>query len=199
MISIGVFIFVIERFFGVRITPSLANGYTSLAIYSLVFGFASAIFSLATSRIMAKWSYSIQLIKSERLMDYGAKIESVYSTVDRLAKKHGITMPEVGIYDSPEPNAFATGPTKNRALVAVSQGLLDTMTGQEIEGVVGHEMAHVLNGDMVTMTLLQGVLNTVIIFFARIIANMVAGSIAKSESQAAWITPVVAVVIEIIL
>lgn len=112
-------------------------------------------------------------------MDWGNKVQTVYATVDRLAKSNGIKMPEVGVYDSQEPNAFATGPTKNRALIAVSQGLLDTMSQTEIEGVIGHEMAHVINGDMVTMTLLQGVLNTAIIFVARILSSMIAGALNR--------------------
>lgn len=129
--------------------------------------------------MMAKWMYSIQIVKGERLMDWGSKVQTVYATVDRLAHSNGIKMPEVGVYDSQEPNAFATGPTKNRALIAVSQGLLDTMSQTEIEGVIGHEMAHVINGDMVTMTLLQGVLNTAIIFVARILSSIIAGALNK--------------------
>lgn len=129
--------------------------------------------------MIAKWMYAIQLVKGERLMDWGSKVQTVYATVDRLAKSNGIKMPEVGVYDSQEPNAFATGPTKNRALIAVSQGLLDTMSQTEIEGVIGHEMAHVINGDMVTMTLLQGVLNTAIIFVARILSSIIAGALNK--------------------
>lgn len=119
--------------------------------------------------------------------------------MDRISRDNGITMPEVGVYDSAEPNAFATGPTKNRALVAVSQGLLDTMTQSEIEGVIGHEMAHVLNGDMVTMTLLQGVLNTIIIFVSRILSNIIAGAVARSDEQAGWIEPIVNILLQILL
>jgi heat shock protein HtpX len=174
----------------------LKNGYTSLAIYSAVYGFSSAFISLAISRMVAKWMYSIEIVKGERLIDWGPKVQTVYATVDRLSQSHGIKMPEVGVYDSAEPNAFATGPTKNRALVAVSQGLLDTMSQAEIEGVIGHEMAHVLNGDMVTMTLLQGVLNTVIIFASRILANIIAGMI-KSEGDTTWIEMIVNIVLQI--
>ncbi len=155
LVSISVLVFILERVFGIRITPNLANGYTSLAIYSLVFGFGSAFISLAFSRIMAKWMYKIKMLSEERLMDYSTKEQLVYSIVARIAKREGIAVPQVGIYDSPEPNAFATGPTRNRALVTASSGLLETMNQEEIEGVIGHEMSHVLNGDMVTMTLLQ--------------------------------------------
>lgn len=198
MVSIGILIAVLESVFGIRITANLSDGYTSLAIYSAVYGFSSAFISLAISRMIAKWMYSIELVKGERLLDWDPKVQAVYATVDRLAKSHGITMPEVGVYDSAEPNAFATGPTKNRALVAVSQGLLDTMSQSEIEGVVGHEMAHVLNGDMVTMTLLQGVLNTIIIFVARILSNIIAGMI-KSEGDTYWIETIVNFVLQIVL
>ena len=104
---------------------------------------------------MAKRAYNIELLSESRLMDYSSKEQLVYATVAQLARQNGIDMPEVGVYESPEPNAFATGRSKNSALVAVSSGLLSTMTASEVEGVIGHEMSHVLNGDMVTMTLLQ--------------------------------------------
>lgn len=198
MVSIGILIVVLESIFGIRITSNLSDGYASLAVYSAVYGFSSAFIGLAISRMIAKWMYSIELVKGERLLDWDRKVQTVYATVDRLAKSNGIVMPEVGVYDSAEPNAFATGPTKNRALVAVSQGLLDTMTSSEIEGVIGHEMAHVLNGDMVTMTLLQGVLNTIIIFVSRILANMIAGMI-KTEGDTYWIETIVNIVLQIAL
>ena len=179
MISIGVLIFLLERFTGLRITPNLSNGYTSLLLFAGIFGFASSFISLAISRMMAKWTYKIELINETRLMDQSPKLQAVYTTVADIAKRNGIKMPEVGVYDSAEPNAFATGPTRNRALVAVSTGLLDAMTQGEIEGVIGHEMAHVLNGDMVTMVLLQGVLNTAVIFVSRIAGSMIVGALAR--------------------
>lgn len=199
MVSVGIFIFVIESVFGIRITPRLSNGYQSLAIYSAIYGFSSAFISLAISRMVAKWSYGIELVKGERLLDWGSKVQTVYATVDRLSKTHGITMPEVGVYESAEPNAFATGPTRNRALVAVSSGLLDTMTTSEIEGVIGHEMAHVLNGDMVTMTLLQGVLNTLIIFVSRILANFISGYISRDEEPSPWVEALINIALQIAL
>lgn len=199
MVSIGVFVLILESVFGIRITPSLAHGYQSLAIYSAIYGFSSAFISLAISRMVAKWSYGIELVKGERLLDWGSKVQTVYATVDRLSKAHGITMPEVGVYESAEPNAFATGPTRNRALVAVSSGLLETMTTSEIEGVIGHEMAHVLNGDMVTMTLLQGVLNTIIIFVSRILANIISGYVSRDEESAVWIESIINIVLQIAL
>ena len=199
VVSISALIFVIETFTGYRITPSIAGGYTSLAIYSLVFGFASAFFSLAISRMVAKWSQGVRLVTGSMLMNESAKMQAVYVLVDRLAKQHGIVMPEVGITQDIEPNAFATGPTRNRALVVVTQGLLDTMTQEEVEGVVGHEMAHVLNGDMVTMTLLQGILNTLVIFVARILSNIIASAIARSDGQVQWIAMLVNIVLQIAL
>jgi len=130
---------------------------------------------------MAKRAYSIQLLSESRLLDYDSKTQLFYTTVSRIAKQNDIDMPEVGIYESDDPNAFATGPTKNRSLVAVSTGLLDGMTANEIEGVIAHEMSHILNGDMVTMTLLQGVLNTFVIFFARIAGEIIDKVIFKNE------------------
>jgi heat shock protein HtpX len=192
-----VLVYIIERFFGIQVTPSLTNGYNSLAIYSAVFGFTSAFLSLAISRMMAKWTHNIRLISNSRLIDESSKVQLLYATVDRLARKHGITIPEIGVYESAEPNAFATGPTRNRALVAVSQGLLDTMDASELEGVIGHEMAHILNGDMVTMTLLQGVLNAIVIFVSRILANIIGSAISRDEEPSPWIVGGISIVLEI--
>ncbi len=135
--------------------------YGSLAAFCLVWGMGGAFVSLSLSRIMAKWSMGVQLQSSGPLVE----------TVHGLARRAGLpAMPEVGIYDSPEPNAFATGPTKSRALVAVSTGLLHSMSQDELEGVLAHEVAHIANGDMVTMTLVQGVVNAFVMFLARVIA-----------------------------
>jgi len=135
--------------------------YGSLAAFCLVWGMGGAFVSLSLSRVMAKWSMGV------RLQSSGPLVEVVHG----LARRAGLpAMPEVGVYDSPEPNAFATGPTKSRALVAVSTGLLDSMSQDELEGVLAHEIAHVANGDMVTMTLVQGVVNAFVMFLARVIA-----------------------------
>lgn len=135
--------------------------YGSLAAFCLVWGMGGAFVSLSLSRVMAKWSMGV------RLQGSGPLVETVHG----LARRAGLpAMPEVGVYDSPEPNAFATGPTKSRALVAVSTGLLESMSQDELEGVLGHEIAHVANGDMVTMTLIQGVVNAFVMFLARVIA-----------------------------
>lgn len=179
-------IFVLERYFGVQVTPNLNNGYQSLFLFALIFGFAGSFLSLAISRWMAKRAYNIEPMSESRLMDYEPKAQLVYTIVAQLAKQNDITMPEVGVYESIDPNAFATGPSKNKSLVAVSTGLLNSMTAPEIEGVIAHEMSHILNGDMVTMTLLQGVLNTFVIFFARIIGSIIDKTVFKNEEGQGW-------------
>ncbi len=147
---------------------------------------------------MAKTAYGIEIMSEERLMDYAPKEQLVYATVARIARDSGIAMPEVGIYESDDPNAFATGATKNSSLVAVSTGLLRAMSPEEIEGVVGHEMAHVANGDMVTMALVQGVMNAFVIFFARVIGGFVDKAIFKSEERG-WGYYLSVIVLEIVL
>lgn len=126
--------------------------------------------------------------------------KNIYQTVEQIAHQHGITMPEVGVYDSPEVNAFATGATRNSSLVAVSSGLLVNMSADEIEGVVAHEMAHILNGDMVTMTLLQGVINAFVIFLSRAIAQIVSSAVRRWEEEGGggFIYFIVTIVLEIV-
>lgn len=136
-----------------------------LLLLSAIFGFAGSLFSLAISKWLAKWSYDIHIIQQP---DNQAE-QWLLDTIARLAKQAGVKMPEVGVYESPEVNAFATGPSRNNALVAVSSGLVHQMNLRQIEGVLAHEMSHVSNGDMVTMTLLQGVLNTFVLFFSYIV------------------------------
>ena len=145
-----------------------ANGIDiqQLAVFCLVWGMAGSLISLALSRVMAKWTMGVQVIPRT-----SSEYAWVVMMVEQLARKAGLTtMPQVGIYESPEVNAFATGPSKRRSLVAFSSGLLNSMNRNEIEGVAAHEIAHIANGDMVTMTLLQGVVNAFVMFFARIIA-----------------------------
>ena len=155
--------------------------YGSLLAFCLVWGFGGALISLAMSRLMAKWMMGVQLIDPQTS---DPQLRWLVSTVDRMAKASGITTtPEVGVYDSPELNAFATGPTKNRSLVAVSSGLLTRMSPSEVEGVLSHEIAHVANGDMVTMTLIQGVVNAFVMFFARIIGWAISQNV-REENQA---------------
>ena len=130
------------------------------------------MFSLATSRIMAKMMMGVEVIDPQT---HDSQLQDLVQTVHQLARSAGLpAMPEVGIYQSPEINAFATGPTKSRALVAVSTGLLNRMNRAEVEGVLSHEIAHVANGDMVTMTLIQGVVNAFVMFFSRVLAFFIA-------------------------
>lgn len=162
------------------ITP---NGLdlTSLLIFCAIFGFCGSFISLALSRVMAKWMMGVKVIDLQNAS--GAQRDLV-TLVHRLAQKAGLpAMPQVGIYESPEVNAFATGPTRSRALVAVSTGLLDRMDGAAVEGVLGHEIAHVANGDMVTMTLLQGIVNTFSMFLARVLAWGVSQAMAGDRDR----------------
>jgi heat shock protein HtpX len=142
--------------------------YSSLMAFCLIWGMAGAFISLALSRIMAKWMMGVQVVDPNTR---DPDLQQLVQTIHGLARgAHLSTMPEVGIYNSPELNAFATGPTKSRSLVAVSSGLLNRMNQEELEGVLGHEITHIANGDMVTMTLLQGVVNAFVMFLSRVIA-----------------------------
>lgn len=168
---ISVVIFIVENVFGISISWYSTN-YLSIFIYALIVWFTWSFLSLAISRWMAKRAYSIVLVDRNNLWEFGEKMKIVYETVENLAQNNHIQMPEVWIYESADPNAFATGPSKNKSLVAVSSWLLDLMNKEEIEWVIWHEMAHILNWDMVTMTLLQWVLNTFVVFISRILANI---------------------------
>lgn len=139
----------------------------ALAIFCLVWGMGGAFISLQMSRWIAKRATGVKLVDGRTGR---AELDWLHATVARLAQAASLPMPEVGVYESPEVNAFATGPSKSRSLVAVSSGLLRAMRQEEVEGVLAHEMAHIANGDMVTMTLLQGVMNAFVMFLARIIA-----------------------------
>lgn len=143
---------------------------STLLVFSAVVGFTGAFISLALSRIMAKWMMGVRVLDPDKNTLTSEEMRLV-EQVHRMARDSGITvMPEVGIYNSAEVNAFATGPTKNRSLVAVSSGLLSQMDKDAVEGVLAHEVAHIANGDMVTMTLIQGVVNTFVVFLSRIAA-----------------------------
>jgi len=154
--------------------------YTSLAVFCLVWGMGGAFFSLAISRMMAKWMMGVKVIDPQSPGSYGEIVRTVHQLAQaaRLPK-----MPEVGVYDSPEVNAFATGPTKSRALVAVSTGLLRTMNRDEVEGVLAHEVAHIANGDMVTMTLIQGIVNAFVMFLARIAAFAISSALGSRDND----------------
>ena len=156
--------------------------YESLMITCAVWGMGGAFISLGLSRIMAKWMMGVKVINPEKSA-LSSDERWLLQEVHLYARKAGITtMPQVGIYNSPEINAFATGPTKNRALVAVSSGLMQRMDQNQIQGVLAHEVAHIANGDMVTMTLVQGVMNAIVMFVARIVSYAISLNV-KEESR----------------
>lgn len=153
--------------------------YQALFLFSLIFGFGGAFISLLMSKWMAKMAMGVKVIKTPASTEEAWLVK----TVHQLAEKAGVGLPEVGIYDSQEPNAFATGASRHKALVAVSTGLLRAMSTDEVEAVLGHELSHVANGDMITLTLLQGVLNTFVIFFARVAAYVVTQFFSRDEES----------------
>ena len=157
-----------------------ANGLNLGALlgFALIMGFGGALISLLISKPVAKWSAGVQIIDGRGSADEAWIVE----TVRRFADKAGIGMPEVGIFEG-EPNAFATGAFKNSALVAVSTGLLQGMTREEVEAVIGHEVAHIANGDMVTMTLIQGVMNTFVVFLSRVIGYAVDSFLNRNSER----------------
>jgi len=163
----------------------------ALLVMAAVIGFGGAFISLALSKFMAKRSMGVQVITQPR----NTAEQWLLNTVERQAGEAGIGMPEVGIFNSPEPNAFATGMRRDSALVAVSTGLLQSMNRDEVEAVLGHEVSHVANGDMVTMGLIQGVVNTFVIFLSRVIGHVVDRVVFKTErgyGPAYYITSIVA-------
>lgn len=157
-----------------------ANGLNlgMLMVFSLAVGFTGAFFSLLISKPMAKWS------TGARVIDAPASSTELWlvNTVKMLSERAGISMPEVAVYNG-EPNAFATGAFKNSALVAVSTGLLESMTKEEVEAVLGHEVAHIANGDMVTMTLIQGVVNTFVVFLARVVGYAIDKAVFRNNDE----------------
>ncbi len=190
-IAVVVTISIILSVLGVR--PG--DGLGQLAIFCLIWGMGGALISLAISRWMAKRAMGVQLVDGNT---GNADADWLYRTVAKLAQQANLPMPEVGVYNSPEVNAFATGPSKKRSLVAVSTGILRAMKRNELEAVLAHEMSHIGNGDMVTMTLLQGVMNAFVMFAARIIASIVAGQ-SKSDRGSDGMYFMVRIVVEIVL
>src|ERR1051326_5088260 len=157
------------------------GGLGSLAIFCLVWGFAGSFVSLALSRLMAKWMMGVQIIPPETM---DPTLQRLVETVHGLARAAGLPkLPEVGVYESDEVNAFATGPTRSRALVAVSSGLLHRMGTREVEGVLGHEVTHIANGDMVTMTLIQGVINAFVLFLSRVLAFAISQALRSRDDR----------------
>ena len=174
LVLLGIVMSVLEKAFGIQLGQ---NG--SLLGFAAVFGFGGAIISLLMSKSMARMSTGAQVITQPR-----NEVERwLFQTVERQAKAAGIRMPEVAIYDAPEVNAFATGATRNGALVAVSTGLLRAMDTDEAEAVLAHEVSHVANGDMVTMALIQGVLNTFVLFLARVVGRSLDAMLSGNRDQ----------------
>ena len=159
------------------LTPNGLN-LGALLCFALIMGFGGAFISLLISKPMAKWTSGVRIIEQPQNVDEAWIVE----TVRKFAEKAQIGMPEVGIFEG-EPNAFATGAFKNSALVAVSTGLLRGMTREEVEAVIGHEVAHIANGDMVTMALIQGVMNTFVVFLSRVISYAIDSFLRKGDEQ----------------
>lgn len=168
----------ISQFFGINLQ---GGGYAGLFILCLIYGLIGSFISLQLSRWMAKRFHGVQLIDPNTTKTTERKlIDMVY----RIARNAGLdTMPEVGYYESNDVNAFATGPSKSKSLVAVSTGLMNTMTDAELEGVLAHEIAHIANGDMVTLTLIQGVVNAFAMFFAHIITTLIMNAFRKNDND----------------
>ena len=164
-------------FTGILQSNGIDIDYDSLMLFSLVFGMGGSFISLYMSKWMAKSLAGVKVIKSPN-----NQFESWYvQIVERQSETLGIRVPEIGIFNSPSPNAFATGSSKNNSLVALSTGLIESMNKDEIEAVIGHEMSHVANGDMVTLSLIQGIINAFVIFFSRVIGHFVDRVILKNE------------------
>lgn len=170
VLTASVFLHVIASYFGVDV-----SGNSGMLIFYSLIGMGGAFISLFASKIIAKMMYKVQIIEPSNNAPH---LRQLVQKVHTLAQSAGIKkMPQVGIYDSNEINAFATGPSKNNSLVAVSSGLLSSMSDDELEGVLGHEIAHVANGDMVTMTIIQGIINTMVLIAAQYIARAVSESL----------------------
>lgn len=189
LIVANIFLYILSLFW---VETSKAT-YTWLFIFCLVASFVWTWISLLISKWMAKSFYNIQLVNDENISNLTKKERLVWEVVKDLSQRNGIKMPEVGFYMDNEPNAFATWPSKNNSLVAVSTWLMNLMDEDAIEWVVGHEMAHILNWDMVTTALLQWILNTFVLFFAKIVAQLVWSFV---DEDYAWI---VQLVVDIIL
>jgi len=174
------------------------GGLAGLAVFCLVWGVAGAFISLALSRLMAKWFMGVKVIPPETR---DPDLRELVDMVHRLARQAGLpALPEVGIYESPEVNAFATGPTRARSLVAVSTGLLHRMQRREVEGVLGHEVAHIANGDMVTMTLVQGVINAIVLFLSRVLAFVVSQALRSRDDRGGggWLQYLLVIVFQVV-
>lgn len=168
---------------------------SNLLVFCAVFGMTGSIISLLLSKTIAKFSAKVHIIEQPR----NSEEAWLYNTVKELSEKAGIGMPEVGIFPAHQSNAFATGWNRNNALVAVSQGLLRNMNRNEVRAVIGHEIAHVANGDMITLSLIQGVINTFVMFFARIIGSFIDKAVFKNEEGHGFAYFMIVMVIEMVL
>ncbi|MDI9347830.1 MAG: protease HtpX [Methylacidiphilales bacterium] len=176
MITLSITASILAPFFGIQLG---SNSLTTLFFFGTIFGFGGAFISLALSKYFAKLSMGVKIIDRPQ----NSSEQFIKDTVARMAQQAGIGMPEVGVFDHQLPNAFATGMNKNNALVAVSTGLLNHLNKEEVEAVIGHEISHISNGDMVTMTLLQGLLNTFVFVLARVIGGIIDNALNKGRNQ----------------
>jgi len=160
------------------------GGIAQLAVFCLIWGFGAALISLALSRLTAKWFMGVRVVPEDTT---DPTLRQLVETVHDLARRANLPkMPQVGIYDSGDVNAFATGPTKSRSLVAVSTGMLQKMDSRQVEGVLGHEVAHIANGDMVTMTLIQGVINAFVMFLSRVLAFAISQALRREGERSSY-------------
>jgi|SRR5580658_2149785 heat shock protein HtpX len=187
---------VVAHLLGLDAWLSVHGGSLSgLLVFAAFWGFTGSLISLALSKSMAKMSMGVKVISQPTTADE----QWLLSVVEHHARTVGVGMPEVGIFNSPEPNAFATGANRNNALVAVSSGLLQRMSRPEVEAVLGHEMTHVANGDMVTLTLIQGVMNTFVIFLSRVIGSIIDRTVFRSDDGRGIASFAVVIVLQILL
>lgn len=183
LVTVALAMTALTTLFGIDLSGQ-SGSVIGLFVFSLVAGFAGALISLFMSKRLAKWQMGVKTID---LKTASPQERWIVETVHLAAKRAKLPkMPEVGIYDAPDINAFATGPSKSNSLVAVSTGLLYKMNRDEVEGVLGHEVAHIANGDMVTMTLIQGIVNTFVIFLSRIVANILASQVDSKYRTIAY-------------
>ncbi len=177
IITISVTANLIAGFFGINLSGNLQG----LLVMCAIMGFSGSLISLMMSKFMAKHFYGVQIIDPNTR---DPELRGLVEMVHGMARRAGLpAMPEVGIYEAPEINAFATGPSKSNSLVALSTGLFRSMSREEVEGVVGHEVAHIANGDMVTMTLIQGIVNTFVLFLSRVLASVIANSSSSDDDN----------------
>ncbi len=178
VLTVGLIVGIIGRYFGISLQ---GGGYAGLFVLCLIWGFVGSFLSLLMSRWVAKTFHGVKVIDPQSNVQTEQKL---LNTVYQIARKAGMhSMPQVGYYEAAEVNAFATGPSESRSLVAVSTGLMNTMNESEIEGVLAHEIAHIVNGDMVTMTLVQGVVNAFAMFFAHIITMIIMNAFRRGDDN----------------